>query len=159
MAFMAAYSNYQLSPNHKLDQGPSNLAIEGLQSFINEFPASPRVDECNKLMDELRAKLEKKSFEQGKLYYDLKSYQSAMSSLENTLKDFPETKRAEELRYLIVKSSEELSTNSIYEKMQLRLQRTVELSNDFLKKHPRSKKKKEIKSIIKYCNNELKRFS
>ncbi len=159
MAFMSAYANYLLSPNPKLDQGPSLLAIEGLQSFINEYPNSPRVDECNKLMDELRQKLEQKSFDQGKLYYELKNYQSAMSSLENTLKDFPETERAEELRYLIVKSSEELSMNSIYEKMQLRLEKTVELSNKFLKKHPRSDKKREIKSIIKYCNNELKRFS
>ena len=110
-------------------------------------------------MDELRSKLEVKSYEEGKLYYDLRNYQSAMSSLENTLKDFPETKRAEELRYLIIKSSEELAKNSIYEKMQLRLEKTIELSDKFLKKHPRSRKKKEIKSIIKYCNNELKRFS
>jgi len=129
MAYMSAYSNYLMSPSYKLDQTPSETAMEDLQQFINAYPNSPRVDECNKLMDELRAKLERKSYEEGKLYYDLKSYQSAMSSLENTLKDFPETKRAEELRYLIVKSSEELARNSIYEKMQNRLQKTIEYCN------------------------------
>ncbi len=159
MAFMSAYANYKMSPNYQLDQTPSEEAIEGLQTFINSYPSSPRVDECNELMDELRAKLERKSYEQGKLYFDLKNYQSAMSSLENTLKDFPETARAEELRYLIVKSSAELSKNSIYEKMQLRLEKTIELCNTFLKKHSRSDKKREVKSIIDYCNKELKRFS
>ena len=159
MAYMSAYSNYLMSPNHKLDQTPSLQAIEELQNFINLYPNSPRVDECNELMDELRAKMEKKSYSQGKLYYDLKSYQSAVSSLENTLKDFPETDRAEEIRYLIIKSSEELARNSIYEKMQRRLEKTIDLCDAFKRKYPESPKQNEISSIIKYCNTELKRFS
>lgn len=158
MAFMSAYSNYEMSPNHKLDQTPSETAIEKLQYFINTYPSSPRLEECNALMDELRLKLENKSYNQGKLYYDLKNYQAAMTSLQNTLKDFPETKRAEELRFLIVKSSEELAKNSIYEKMENRLMDTIEKSEKYLAKYPDTKKKREIKDIIRYCNNELKRF-
>lgn len=159
MAFMSAYSNYKMSPNYKLDQTPSVTAIEELQNFINLYPSSPRVEESNVLMDELRAKMEMKSYEQGKLYYDLKNYQSAMSSLENTLKDFPETNRAEEIRILIVRSSEELARNSVYEKMQERLEKAIVRCNAFTKRYPKTKHKKEIKSIIAYANNELKRFN
>jgi len=144
MAFMSAYSNYLLSPNSKLDQTPSTKAIEALQFFINTYPGSTRIEECNALMDELRAKLEQKSFDQGKLYYDLKNYQSAMSSLENTLKDFPETKRAEEIKYLIVKSSGLLAKNSIYEKMQDRLESTIVKGNKFTSKYPDSSYNKEL---------------
>ncbi len=158
MAFMSALSNYQMSPNEKLDQTASIEALDKLQIFINTYPNSPRVEECNKLMDEIRGKLEAKSFRQGKLYYDLKNYQSAMTALENTLKDFPETKRDEEINFLIVKSSTELAKNSIYEKMQERLESTVEKSNKFLSRYPKSKRKKEIRNTIDYCNQELKRF-
>ena len=158
MAFMAAYSDYQMSPNPKLDQTASSQAIDKLQQFINTYPQSERIEECNKLMDELRYKLETKSVAEGKLYFDLRNYQSAMTSLQNTLKDFPETKSAEEINYLIVRSSEQLAKNSVYEKMQNRLDETINLSNKFNRKYPRSEYKAEVQATIDFCKNELKRF-
>ena len=159
MAFMSAFSNYRMSPSHKLDQQPSEKALEDLQTFINTYPNSPRVEECNALMDELRLKLENKSYEQGKLYFDLKDYQAAMTSLENTIKDFPETKRSEELRFLIIKSSSELAKNSVYNKMQDRLDDSIERSEKFLQRYEKSQYRREVQNIIKYCKNELKRFT
>ncbi len=158
MAYMSAYANYKMAPIYKLDQSSSEKAIEELQTFINLYPNSPRVEECNELMDGLRSKLELKSFEQGKLYYEMKSFQAAMTSLENTLKDFPETKEGETIRYLIVKSSTELAKNSVYEKMQDRLNKTITLAEKYISRYPESDKNKEVAKIIDFCNNELKRF-
>lgn len=158
MAFMSAYSNYQLSPNYKLDQTPSEKAMIEMQTFINTYPSSPRIEECNALMDELRKKMEMKVYKQGKLYYDLKNYQAAMTSFNNMLKDYPETQRDEEVRYLIVKSSEELARNSIYEKMEARLKETIEKCDKYEQRYPSSDKLKELKEVKNYCNNELKRF-
>lgn len=158
VAYMSAYSNYLLSPNYKLDQKPTLTAIEELQTFINTYPSSPRVEECNTLIDEMRSKLETKSYEQAKLYMRLSNYQSAMKSFENLLKDFPETERVEEVRYLIVKSSYQLAKKSIYEKMQERLEDTLEKCNKFEKKYPDSSFLGEVMDHKKYCNNELKRF-
>ena len=50
--FMSAYSNYQLSPTFRLDQSYSASAIEGFQLFVNTYPNSSRVEECNRLIDE-----------------------------------------------------------------------------------------------------------
>ena len=158
MAFMAAYSDYRMSPNSKLDQTASSQAIDKLQHFINTYPESERIEECNELMDELRYKLETKSVAEGKLYFDLRNYQSAMTSLQNTLKDFPETKSAEKINYLIVKSSQQLAKNSVYEKMEGRLDETITLANKFIKKYPRSEYKSEIRETIDFSKNELKRF-
>jgi len=158
MAFMSAFSNYKMSPNFKLDQTPSETAVDELQSYINSYPNSDRIEECNELIDELRAKMEKKSFEQGKLYFDLKNYQSAMTSFEDTLKDFPETKRAEEIKFFIVQSSEQLARNSIYEKKKGRLADTIEKCNSFKARYPDSGKNVELDNIIDFCNKELKRF-
>ena len=158
MAFMSAYSNYEMSPSHRLDQGPSVQAIEQLQTFINTYPGSPRVEESNELIDKMRKKLEIKAFEQGKLYERIGNFQSAMVAYENVLKDFPETANQEEIRYLIIKSNYQLSKKSVYEKMENRLSNTIEKCDKFESKYPKSKYLGEVRDHKKYCTNELKRF-
>lgn len=158
IAFQSAYSNYLLSPSYKLDQKPSTQAITELQTFINTYPSSPRVDESNKLIDELRLKLEKKSYEQGKLYLKLSNYQSAIRSFENLLKDYPETTRSEEVRFLIITSSYQLAKKSIYEKMEERLNDAIEKCSKFERRYPNSKYLSEVRQHDDYCKNELKRF-
>jgi len=56
--FMSAYSKYKLSPSHKLDQSYSGEAIDALQGFMNKYPESEKVEQCGKLIEEIRAKLE-----------------------------------------------------------------------------------------------------
>lgn len=158
MAFMSAYSNYLMSPSYKLDQEPTIKAIEELQLFVNTYPSSPRVEECNGLIDEMRYKLETKAYNQGKLYYQLSNFNSAVVAFESMLKDFPESARGEEVRYLIIKSSFELAKNSIYEKMQERLENTIEKIEKFEKKYPNSEYLNEVRTLKENSKNELKRF-
>ena len=112
-AYMSAYSNYLLSPTYRLDQANTRQAIDEFQIFVNLFPQSKRVPECNKLIDVLRRKLEEKAFAEGALYFDLRQYQSAVISFDNLLRDYPESPDAERVRYLIAKSAFLLSENSI----------------------------------------------
>ena len=157
--YMAAYANFKLSPNYKLDQTYTQKAIEGFEQFINLYPNTERAEAANKLIDEMRRKLEQKSFEQGNLYYKIGQYQAAMTSFQNTLKDFPESKRIEEVRFLIVKSSFIQASNSIYEKKKERFNETLEHYAQFIKKHPKSKWLKEAKSIEKETLAELKKLN
>jgi len=157
--FMAAQSNLQMSPNHRLDQSHSKQAIEEFQTFMNRFPNSDRVDECNRIIDELRAKLELKAFEQGRLYYDLKNYNSSITSFQNMLKDYPDSKKVEEIRYLIVKSSFEWAEKSIFTKKQERFEETIKRANVFLKRNEKSKYKREINNIKKNSENAIKELS
>lgn len=62
---MSVYSLYKTSPGYRLDQSNTEKAIDGFQLFVNTYPNSKRVEECNKLIDECRAKIEFKSFEAG----------------------------------------------------------------------------------------------
>ena len=159
MAFMSAFANYQMSPNYKLDQEPSIKAIDELQTFINNYPNSPKVEECNDLIDQMRLKLETKSYEQGKLYFQLENYNSAMTSFENMLKDFPETKRTEEVSFLIIKSSYLQARNSVYEKTKERLDETIARGEKFISKYSESEYLNEVQNILENCNKELKRFT
>jgi outer membrane protein assembly factor BamD len=155
-AFMSAYSNYQLSPVFRLDQGNTQTAIEEFQLFLNIFPKSTRVEECNKLIDGLRRKLEEKAFGEGQLYYDLKQYQSAVISFDNLLRDYPESPDVERVRYLIAKSSFLLSENSIIEKKADRYSETINRCNDFLEKYPDGKYSKDIKALRKTAEQARK---
>ena len=93
---MAAMCDYKISPRPELDQENTRNAIEGFNIFINRFPASSRVEESRKLMKELEDKLVEKSYMSAKLYYDMKQYKAAVVALNNSLKEYANTKYREE---------------------------------------------------------------
>jgi outer membrane protein assembly factor BamD len=156
--FLSAYSHYLLAPNSKLEQSETTKAIDELQTFSNQFPNSKRVTDCNRLIDELRRKLEQKAFAEGELYYNLRQYQSAMLAFENMLRDYPESPDAERVRYLMCKSAYELAQNSILEKRGDRYREAREKSELFLSKHPKGKYNKEVRDIKKTSESESKRY-
>lgn len=158
-SFMAAYSNYLMSPSFRLDQTYTNKAIAELQLFVNNYPTSDRVPQCNKIIDELRAKLELKAVEQGKLYFKIRNYQAAIVSFKNTLIDFPDTERIEEIYYYIIKSAFLWAENSIYDKKKERFEETIKYYNQFKKRYPRSKYHKDLRNDIEKTNEELKSLS
>ncbi len=154
--YMAAYSLYKQSPNYKLEQESTLKAIDGFQSFVNSFPESKRVKNCNKLIDELRKKLERKGFEEGNLYFNISQYQAAIQVFENLLKDFPETSEAETVRYTILRSSYLFAENSIYEKQLDRFKTMVEKYNDFNEKFPKSRYKREAEAYLIIASKRIK---
>lgn len=155
-AFMSAYSNYQQSPTYRLDQTDSQKAIEEFQVFVNLFPESKRVEECNRLIDELRRKLEEKAFAEGELYYNLRQYQSAVISFDNLLRDYPESPDAERVRYLIAKGSYLLGDNSVVDKKEERYLNAAKRAADFLEKYPSGTYSKEVRQIQKSAEQAAK---
>src|SRR6195952_3152591 len=102
--FMEAYCYYLDSPIFSLDQENTTKAIETLQLFINLYPKSERVAEAGKLIQNLRDKLERKSYENAKLYLTIGDYQAAVMAFGNMLRDYPDTKYAEEMDFLTIKA-------------------------------------------------------
>jgi outer membrane protein assembly factor BamD len=147
-AFMGAYCYYLESPKYTLDQTDTKNAIHELQGFINRFPKSTRIDSCNTLIIQLRGKLEKKAFEVAKQYYAMDDFKAAIVSFENVLKEFPDTKYREEVRFLIVKSTYMLAIKSIESKQPARLLSTIELGEKFVADFPISKYKRDVDYYI-----------
>ena len=153
--YMGAYSLYKMSPNYKLDQTYTEQAISGLQKFINTNPNSERTTVATTLIDEMRAKQEVKAFEQGKLYYEIKNYKAAINSLTSMIKDYPESKRSEEIRWLILDSNYTLALNSVFLKKEQRFSETLKLANRFIKKYPESIHIPDAKRISENCITSL----
>lgn len=154
--YFSVYALYKTAPAYKLDQTATQKAIEGFQLFINSYPNSPKVADCNKHIDECRAKLELKAFEAGKLYFEMDSYQSSVTTYQNLLLDFPETKNDREVRLMICRASFLLAENSIYEKQKERYLEALEFAQQFLNKYPNGKQSSEVKALAQKINRKLK---
>ncbi|MFM2268604.1 MAG: hypothetical protein RL757_2045 [Bacteroidota bacterium] len=154
--YMVAFSEYRTSPKFRLDQESTEKAIEGFQSFTNNYPQSKRVKECNRLIDELRAKLEEKAYDQGQLYFDMRQYQSAIQSFENMLKEYPDSKLAEQVRWRVLQSSFLFAENSILEKQSERFNTVLEKYEVFSTKFPKSKFREKAIDYSKIANQKIK---
>ena len=145
--YMSAYCVYMESPSHSLDATNTRKAIEELQLFINEYPLSTKVEQCNKLIDELREKIALKAFENAKQYYTTQYYKSAIIALNSVLIDFPGSKFREEIHFLILKSSYQLAINSISSMVEERLNNTLDAFLVFKDNYPKSDFSKEAEKI------------
>jgi outer membrane protein assembly factor BamD len=151
--FMAAYCFYLDSPIYSLDQENTNKAIDALQLFINLYPKSDRVPEASKLIQNLRDKLEEKAYANAKLYYTISDYQAAVVAIGNALRDYPDTKYAEELEYLTIKAQYDYARNSAEFTQEERFNQTIAYATQFEDKYPKSKYLKEAKQYIKYSTD------
>jgi len=142
--YMVGYCAYLVSPKVRLDQASTRQAIDALQLYINLYPFSERVDEAHRLIDELNDKLVEKSYLNAKLYYDFENYKASVISLNNALKDFPDSKYREELMYMLLKSKFLLGIKSIEEKKEQRLSDAVDEYYSFIDEFPESKYRKEV---------------
>lgn len=159
-AYMNAYCYYLNSPPYTLDQVDTRLAIKEFQRFVNQYPKSERIEKCNEILDLLREKLERKSYENAMLYYNMGDYRASSAAFMNHVKDFPGSKHAEELTYLVVRSNYLMALNSIEKKKQERYKATVESYLKFVDTYPNSQYLKQaelvytstLKNLEKYTN-------
>jgi outer membrane protein assembly factor BamD len=153
--FMVGYCSYLLSPKPRLDQTVTREAIESLQLYVNLYPYSDRVDEANRLMDELKSKLVYKSYLNAKLYYDLGNYKAAGIALNNSLREYPDSQYREELMYMLLKAKYLLAVNSVADKKTERLSATLDEYFSFIDEFPESKYRQEVNRFYETVADQL----
>jgi len=158
-AYMNAYCFYLNSPEYSLDQIDTKLAIKEFQSFVNRYPKSEKIEKCNQLVDELRAKLERKSYENAMLYYNMSDYKAAVTSFIIHNKDFPGGLHEEEFNYLTVKAYYLLALNSIESKKQERFRSSVDSYIKFADSFPKSVYLKDAELVYKSALKSLEKYN
>jgi outer membrane protein assembly factor BamD len=151
--FLSAMCSVNNSPEYNLDQQETEIAINDLQQFIDRYPNSELVDSCNNIIDRLRFKIEKKSFENVELYSKTENFRAAVSSAVTFMADYPASDYLEEAEYLLVKNSYLLALNSTDDKKLERIEDTIERYRTFVSHFPESKKKRELKG---YADSMMK---
>jgi len=135
----------KLSPNFSLDQTETETAIGEVQRFVDTYPDSKYVEECNKLLNRLYGKLETKAFESVRLYSKMERYKAACASSENFLLKYPVSLNREEAYYILVKNSYQLAINSVEEKKKERVDKAIERYLNFVAEFPNTTYLKEVK--------------
>ena len=148
-SFMNAYCYYEESPIFSLDQSQTFKALDALQLFANDYPNSDSIPRCNALMIELRGKLLEKDYENAQTYFHVRQYEAASIALSNVMKDFPQNKHKEEIKFLILQSNYELALNSVRSKKADRLEQTLKSYQDFIDDFPESKDLKAAENTYK----------
>lgn len=159
-AFMSALCYYVDSPNYTLDQTDTKSAISELQTFINDYPLTPRMDSANVLLSKLRGKLEIKYYSIAKQYFKIMDYKAAITACVIYAKDYPDAKYIEEINFINIKANYLLAVNSIEKKKLDRLNAAIETYQKFVDLYPKSQFVNESQTIYESCvtmkNNLLK---
>ena len=157
--FMRAYSFYKQSPKVELDQTNTIKAMGMMQSFINTHPGSARIKEANDIIDICRHKLEIKENKAAQLYYDLGQFRAAGVSFTELLTNYPESDKADEYKYMIIKSYYRYAELSVEEKKEERFEKVIEECNDFADRFPESKLAKDVEHYLNLSQTNIKTLS
>jgi outer membrane protein assembly factor BamD len=153
---MRAFCFFKQSPKVELDQTNTNKTLQLMQAFISTHPTSSRVKEATDIIEQCRDKLELKEFKSAELYYNLGFYKAAALAFGNVSDNFPESKKADEYKYLVIKSYQRYAEMSYEDKQRERFERVVNECNDFSERFADSKHVTEINKVKTQSINFLK---
>ena len=154
---MYALCFYYLSPGPSRDQTMTGHALIAINEFMSRYPQSDRVENFRKINTELTERLHEKAYLNAYTYYKTGKYKSAIVAFKNALKQYPESKRREEIMYLIVDSGYRLASNSISEKQTDRYLSMLDSYLSFKEEFPESKYTKEVDRMAKHARDYLDR--
>jgi len=155
--FLVGMCDYQISPRPELDQENTRNALEEFNIFMNRYSSSPKVEDCKKMVAELQDRLVEKSRSNAKLYYDMKQYKAAVVAINNSLKQYANSKYREEMMYLKLNSMYLYAYNSMPDKQRTRYQDTLDDYYSFMEEFPKSRYSKDVADIFQKTNKFLKK--
>jgi outer membrane protein assembly factor BamD len=157
-AYMSALCYYEGSMDYNLDQSTTQTAINELQDFLNNYPNSERSKNINTLIEELSYKMEFKSYENARQYFNMAEYKAANVALENVLDDFPSTKLRPKIYDYIMKSRYELAVKSVYDLKDERIESALAFTRQVEKEMPNTENAKTALDLRQKLEKEKKDF-
>ena len=167
-AFYVGESLYESSPEPRLDQSPTNGAINAYQQFMDLFPDSKLRPRAQDRLYELYDKLIQKEYISAELYYNLggyfgninsndeSNYNASIITAQNALKNYPYCSLREDFMLLIMKSKFQLAENSTEEKRLERYRDAEDECYGFINEFPDSKNVATAEKYIAKCKKVIK---
>ena len=158
-AFLRIDCLYRSTYRWELDQAPTYSAIDIISQYIQETPKSTHVPICRKMLAELNERLDKKAFENARLYYKMEDYKAAWVSFKNILKDDYDNVYREDILYYLAKSSYKYALNSMESKQRERYLTFVDDYYNFIGEVPESPYRKELDVLFRRAQKALGQYS
>jgi outer membrane protein assembly factor BamD len=153
MEYMRAFSFYKQSPKPELDQTNTLKTIGLMQAFIGNRPNSARIEEATTIIDVCRQKLEDKEFKNAQLYYDIGYHKSAAIAFDNLIVNFPDSKKADLYKLMVIKAYYRYAKNSVEDKKVERIAYALGACDEFNYRFADSPLKTEVDSYYNLLKN------
>lgn len=158
-AFLRIDCLYRSTYRYELDQNPTRNAISVINQYLVDNPDSPHRTICENMLKNLNERLDKKAFENAKLYYNMEYYKAAWTAFKNILKDDADNIYREDILYYLAKSSYKYASMSVEEKQKDRYLTFVDDYYNFIGEYPDSPNRKELSHYYDKAQKALGRYS
>jgi outer membrane protein assembly factor BamD len=166
--FYSGKSLYYDTVDPRLDQSSTITAINEFQNFLDYYPYTAYKTQTQTMIDELQDRLVEKEYLAAKLYYDLGDYignstyggsnfQACVVTAQNALREYPYSKRREDLSLLVVRAKYSLAKNSAEEKQEERYREVVDEAYGLLNEFPESRQVSDVNKMLESANKSLKK--
>lgn len=150
---------YRSTLRYELDQVPTYNAISVISQYMVENPGNTHSAICNKMLKELNDRLDRKAYENARLYYKMEDYKAARVAFRNVLKDDAENIYREDILYYIAMSSYKYAFMSVESKQKERYLTFVDDYYNFIGEIPDSPYRKELDNLYRKAQKYLGRYT
>ncbi len=158
-AFLRIDCLYRSTLRYELDQAQTYACLTAIADYYRDFPNAGHEDECNVILKELNDRLDKKAFENARLYYKMEDYQAARVSFRNILKDDADNIFREDILYYIAMSSYKYAPLSVPAKQRERYMAFMDDYLNFVSEIPESPYRKELDALYARAQRAIGRYA
>ena len=144
---MYALCFFYMSPGPERDQTVTTEAIIAITEFQSRYPNSDKREQFDEMLDILTERLMEKSYLNAYTYFKIGRYKSAIVAFKNSLKQYPETHRKEDIMYYTTVAAYRLAENSVESKQMDRYLATLDYYYSIISEYPESKRCKELDNL------------
>ena len=150
---------YRSTYRSELDQKPTYTALGLISQYMVENPNSSHYPTCKRMLEELNERLDKKAYDNARLYYKMEDYKAARVAFKNILKEDADNIYREDILYYVAKSSYKFAQLSMESKQKERYLSFVDDYYNFIGEIPESSYRRELDVLYKRAQKALGRYS
>lgn len=140
---------YKATLRYELDQTPTYKAITAISEYLMTNPETTHEAVCNRMLEDLNERLDRKAYENAKLYYKMEYYSSSRVALRNVLKDDADNIYREDILYYTAMSSYKYADLSVPSKQKERFLVFIDDYFNFIGEYPDSHYRKELDNLYR----------
>ncbi len=135
---------YRSTLHYELDQTPTYTAITAISEYIMDNPSGANATVAMHMLEDLNSRLNKKEFENAKIYYTMEDYLASRVALRNILKNNADNIYREDILYYTAMSSYKYADMSVPAKQRERFLVFIDDYYNFIGEYPDSRYRKEL---------------
>ncbi|MBQ5984681.1 MAG: outer membrane protein assembly factor BamD [Bacteroidales bacterium] len=151
---------YRSTYRYELDQMPTYTCLQAIAEYLSSgVTDESKIDICNKMSADLNERLDRKAYENARLYYKMEDYKAARVAFKNVLKDDADNLYREDILYYTAMSSYNYARLSYESKQKERYLTFVDDYLNFIGEIPESKYRRELDVMYKRAQRALGRYT